>query len=112
MAAAAKIGIKLMTVVIGIPVGMVTKKVVERVWLAARPDNPPRKPSDSGVQWADALGWATLSAAGIVVADLLTRRSAEAAFKALTGSEPPPAKPSKDRKKLGKASEKSKATAD
>jgi hypothetical protein len=112
MAAAAKIGVKLMMIVIGIPVGMVTKKVVERVWLTARPQNPPRKPSESGVEWGDALGWAVLSAAGIVVADLITRRSAEAAFKALTGSEPPPARPGKDRKKLGKASEKSRATAD
>jgi hypothetical protein len=112
MAAAAKIGVKVMTIVIGIPVGMVTKKVVERVWLTARPENPPRKPSESGVQWADAIGWAALSAAGIVVADLVTRRGAEAAFKALTGSAPPATKPSRDRKALGKASKKSKATAD
>jgi|tagenome__1003787_1003787.scaffolds.fasta_scaffold20022672_1 Protein of unknown function (DUF4235) len=112
MAAGAKIGIKAMSVVIGIPVGIVTKKLVEQVWTLARPDDPPRKPSENDVHWVDAIAWAALSAAGIVAADLLTRRSAEAAFRAITGSEPPPAKPHKSAKKLAKASENSKATVD
>jgi hypothetical protein len=100
------------TIVIGIPVGMVTKKVVERTWIAARPDDPPRKTSESDVRWADAIGWAALSAAGIVVAELVTQRSAQAAFKAITGNDPPPPKQSKDAKKLEKAGAKAKATAD
>jgi uncharacterized protein DUF4235 len=112
MAAGAKIGIKTMTIVIGIPVGIVTKKLVEKAWVLARPDDPPRKPSESDVHWVDAIAWGALSAAGIVVADLLTRRSAEAAYRAITGSEPPPAKPHKSAKALAKASQKSKATAD
>jgi hypothetical protein len=98
MAVAGKVGLKLMSVVIGIPIGIVTKKTVERAWLAARPEDPPRKPSEPDVRWTDALGWAALSAAGIVVAEMITRRSAEMAYHAITGNEPPPPKPDKHRK--------------
>lgn len=112
MAAGAKISIKVITVAIGIPVGIATRKVVERTWEAARPGEGPRKPTEEGVQWGDAIAWGALSAVGIVIADLLTRRSAEAAYQALTGNPPPPGKPSKAHKKLSKASEKSPATDD
>jgi hypothetical protein len=112
MAAAAKIGVKAMNIVIGIPVGILTKKLVERVWVTARPDDPPRKASEADVRWGDAVAWAALSAVGIVVADLVTRRSAAAAFTAITGAEPPPSKPDRASKKLAKASAKSAATAD
>jgi hypothetical protein len=89
MAVAAKLGIKTMSVVIGIPVGIASKKLVERAWLAFRPEDPPRKPSEPDVRWVDALGWAALSAAGIVLAELITQRSAKAAYSAITGNEPP-----------------------
>lgn len=112
MAAGAKISIKAMSVVIGIPVGIATKKLIERAWIMARPEDPPRQPSEREARWSDAIAWGALSAVGIVVADLITRRSAEAAYKAITGNEPPPAKPDKATKVLAKASEKSKATAD
>ncbi len=112
MAAGAKISIKVITIAIGIPVGIATRKVVERTWEAARPGEGPRKPTDEGVQWGDAIAWGALSAVGIVIADLLTRRSAEAAYQALTGNPPPPGKPSKAHKKLSKASQKSPATDD
>lgn len=97
MAVAGKVGLKVMSAVIGIPVGIMTKKAVERAWLAVRPEDPPRKPSEPDVRWADALGWAALSAVGIVVAELIARRSAEAAYQAITGSQPPPPKPDKHR---------------
>jgi hypothetical protein len=103
---AGKIGMKLATIAVGIPVGIVTKKLVERTWATARPGDPPRKPSEPGVRWADALAWAALSAVGVVAADLLTRKGAESAWRALTGSEPPPPKPSKAQKKLEKAQDK------
>jgi hypothetical protein len=89
MAFGAKIGMKAISAVIGIPVGIVAKKATERAWLAARPQDPPRKPSEPGVRWTDAFTWAALSAVGIVAAELITQRSAKAAYKALTGSEPP-----------------------
>lgn len=113
MAAGANVAIKLMSIVISIPVGIATKKVVERTWQAARPENPPRKPSEPGVQWRDAIGWAALSSAGVVAADLVTRRSAETAYHAITGNPPPPPKPSKQEKKAQKkAAKKQPATAD
>jgi hypothetical protein len=89
MGLGSKIAMKGISVVIGIPVGIVTKKVVERAWLTARPDDPPRKPSEPDVRWTDALGWAALSAAGVVIAELVTQTSAKAAFRAITGNEPP-----------------------
>jgi hypothetical protein len=101
MAVGAKIGMKAISVVIGIPVGIVTKKLVERAWITARPEDPPRKPSEPQVRWSDALGWAALSAAGVVVTELVTQRGAKATFKALTGNEPP-AQPVKDERKAKK----------
>jgi hypothetical protein len=89
MGLGSKIAMKGISVVIGIPVGIVTKKVIERAWLTARPDDPPRKPSEPDVRWTDALGWAALSAAGVVIAELVTQTSAKAAFRAITGNEPP-----------------------
>jgi hypothetical protein len=111
MAVAGKIGIKLMSAAIGIPVGIVTKKAVERVWLTVRPEDPPRKPTEPEVRWLDALGWAALSAVGIVVAELVTRRSAEAAFHALTGSEPPAPKPDKHARNSSKEAAAARASA-
>jgi hypothetical protein len=97
MAVASKIGMKVISIFIGIPVGIASKKAVEHAWLAARPADPPRKPSEPDVRWTDALGWAALSAAGVVVAQLITQSSAKAAFKAITGNEPPRAKTVEDK---------------
>jgi hypothetical protein len=97
MAVGAKIGMKLISIAIGIPVGIASKKLVEHAWLAVRPADPPRKPSEPDVRWTDALGWAAMSAAGVVVAELITQSSAKATFKALTGSEPPRAKTVEDK---------------
>jgi hypothetical protein len=97
-----KIGMKILTIAVGIPVGIATRKAVEKAWLAAGPDRP-HKPSDEGVEWADALAWALVTAVGMVVADLITRKGAEEAYRTLVGSEPPvPAKP-KASKKVRKA---------
>jgi len=102
MSAGSAIGMKVLNIAIGIPVGIVTKRVVERVWLAARPENPPRKTNQKGVVWADAVTWAALSGAGVVVHELATRRGSEVAFRAITGNEPPPPPPSKAEKKAAK----------
>jgi hypothetical protein len=91
---------KAMTVAIGIPVGRASKKLVERSWAAARPGDPPRRPDDAGVAWGDAVGWAALSAAGVVLAQLLTRRGAEEVWRTFLGTEPPAPKPTKAQRKL------------
>src|SRR5581483_8422399 len=69
MAAAARIGVRLIAMVIGVQVSIATRKAVEGAWRAARPEDPPRKPSEKGVRWADAVAWGAMSAAGVVVAD-------------------------------------------
>jgi Protein of unknown function (DUF4235) len=100
---AGKMGMRLLTVVIGLPVGILARKAVEKKWEAARPfDPPPKKIKESGVDWADAIAWGVLSATGMVVADMITRKSAESTYRVLTGNEPPPAAP-KASKKVKKA---------
>jgi hypothetical protein len=111
MPAGSAIGMKVISIAIGIPVGILTRKTVEKVWLAARPEDPPRKPSQRGVTLADAVGWAALSGASMVVTEVLTRRGSEVAFRAITGNEPPPPKPSKAEKKAQKKAAKKAVTA-
>lgn len=101
-----KIGMKVATIIVGIPVGIVTKKAVEHTWATFRPAEAPRKPNESGVRWSDAISWAALSAAGVVAADLLTRKGAESAWRTIMGTEPPAPKGSRAQKKLGSAQEK------
>lgn len=91
--AAGKVGIKVMSLAIGIPVGIATRKAVQKIWDSTRGCETPRKPSDAGVQWTDAIVWAALSGVGVVVADLISRRTAEGAYRALTGNPPPATHP-------------------
>jgi hypothetical protein len=86
---AGKIVMKLLTVAVGIPVGIATKKAIEQTWASARSEDTPRKPSQPGVRWSDAIAWAALSAAGAVLANLLTRRGAEEVWRTVIGTEPP-----------------------
>jgi hypothetical protein len=96
---AGKMGMRLLTVVIGMPIGIVARKAVEKTWEAARPyDPPPKKVKESTVNWGDAVAWGVLSATGMVIADLVTRKSAESTYRVLTGNEPPPAKTKASRK--------------
>ena len=84
-----KLGFKLVTVAVSIPVGILARKGVEKLWNAARPNDPPHSPSEPGVSWADALGWAALSAIGIAAAELVSLKGAAEVWRTLTGSEPP-----------------------
>jgi hypothetical protein len=79
---------KVMTMAIGIPIGIATKNVVEKIWIAAGPDRP-RTAADDSVQWADAIAWAALTGVGMAVADLVTRKSATEVYRTLLGAEPP-----------------------
>jgi hypothetical protein len=93
----AKVGLKILTIAVGIPVGIATRKAVEQIWVAAGPDRP-RQAADAGVQWADAIGWAALVGISTAVADLLTRKGAEELYQTVVGSKPPvTAKPSASR---------------
>lgn len=103
---AGKIGMRALMIVVGIPVGIVTRNAVVRIWAAARPDGPPHDPKQADVKWGDAIGYAALSAAGVVAAELLTRKGAEQTWRVITGSEPPPPPPTRAEKKLAKAEQK------
>jgi hypothetical protein len=96
---AGKIGMKVLTIAVGIPVGIVTKKAVDATWSALRPEGTPRKPKDPNVRWPDAVGWAVLSAVGVVAADLITRRGAEEVWRVLLGTEPPQPKSEADKQR-------------
>lgn len=104
--AAGKIGMKVLTIAVSIPVARITKKVVARTWTAARPEDPPHGRKDRDAKWGDAIGFAALSAAGVVAAELATRKGAETAWRKITGVEPPPPPPTKAQKKLAKAAAK------
>jgi hypothetical protein len=99
---AGRLTMKIMTVVVSIPVGIATKKAVDKLWATARPADAPRKPGERGVKWADAVGWAALSAAGIVVTNLVARKGAEELWRTVVGGEPPPRSLTKDEKKQAK----------
>jgi hypothetical protein len=101
--AVGKLGMKVLTIAVGIPVGILTKKVVARTWTVARPQNPPHSPKERDARWADAIGYAALASGAAVAAKLATRKGAEATWRKLTGLEPPPPPPTKAEKKLAKA---------
>ena len=103
---AGRVVMKGLTVAVGIPGGKVVKKAVEGTWATARSADTPRKPKDPGVRWGDAVAWAALSAAGIVIAELLTRKTAEEAWRLVMGNEPPPPKKTRAEKNLEQAQEK------
>jgi Protein of unknown function (DUF4235) len=92
---AGKLVYKLVTIAVGIPVGIAARKGVEKAWRAARPNDPPRKASDPEVSWKDAAGWAALSAAGVAIGQLITYKGAASIYRGLTGSEPPAKAPKK-----------------
>jgi hypothetical protein len=83
----AKLTLKVLTIAVGIPVGIGARKLVERIWVAAGPDRP-RQASDDGVQWADAISWAALVGISTAAADLLTRKGAEEIYHTLLGAKP------------------------
>jgi hypothetical protein len=88
-----KVGFKVVNLAISIPVGIAVRKGVQKLWLSARPDDPPRKPTDPEVSWGDALGWAALSAAGVAVAELVSLKGAAEVYRFLSGSNPPVKQP-------------------
>lgn len=100
-----KIGMKVLTIAIGIPAGIATKKLVAHIWVTARPQDPPHTPKQRDARWADAIGYAALAAAGAVAAKLATRKGAETTWRTLTGLEPPPPAATRAEKKLAKAAE-------
>jgi hypothetical protein len=98
-----KISMKVLSIAVGIPVGIATRKVVARLWVAARPGEPAHDVKDREARWADVMGYAALAGAGGVAAKLLTRKGAESTYRKLTGLEPPAAGPTREQKRLEEA---------
>jgi hypothetical protein len=88
-----KAGWKIVTMAFAIPIGKLATRLTERAWLAFRPDDPPHDPAKSDTAWADAIGWAVVSAVGLAVGRLVATRSAATAWRAVFGVEPPGAEP-------------------
>jgi hypothetical protein len=88
-----KIGWKLITVLVSIPVGIGVRKGIEHLWRTARPNDPPRSAADPDASWADALGWAALSGAGVAAAQLATGKGAGSVWRKVMGTPPPVKKP-------------------
>jgi NADPH:quinone reductase-like Zn-dependent oxidoreductase len=86
---AGKVSVKILTMVIGIPVTIATRKLTERAFAAARPNAEYHEAEDAGVDWRDALVWAALSGVGFAAAQLVTRRGAQEVYHVITGNEPP-----------------------
>jgi hypothetical protein len=84
-----KIGWKLITILVSIPVGIGVRKGVEHLWRSARPNDPPRSPSDPDASWGDAVGWAALSGAGVAAAQLVTAKGAGSLWRKVMGTPPP-----------------------
>lgn len=103
---AGKLTMKLLTALVGVPVGILTKKLVARIWVVVRPENPPHAAEDLDARWLDAVGYAALASAAAVAAKLVTRRGAEETYRTITGLQPPPPPPTKAEKKLARAAAK------
>lgn len=84
-----KIGWKIVTLLFAIPIAKLTTKLTEKVWLALRPNDPPRDPAKSTTSWPDAIAWALVSAIGLAVGRLLAARSAAKAWRTVFGEDPP-----------------------
>lgn len=91
-----KVGWKLVTLVFAIPLAKMATKLTERIWLAVRPNDPPRDPAKSDTSWADAIGWAVISAIGLAIGRLLAARGAAKAWRTVFGEDPPGATPGAD----------------
>lgn len=88
-----KIGWKIVTLLFAIPIAKLATKITEQIWLALRPNDPPRDPGKSDTSWADAIGWAAVSAIGLAAGRLIAARGAARTWRTLFGQEPPGAKP-------------------
>jgi hypothetical protein len=100
-----KIGMKVLTIAVGVPVGIATRNAVARLWVAFRPEQPAHTVKDREARWADVMGYAALAGAGGVAAKLLTRKGAETTYRKLLGVEPPAAGPTREQKRLQQATE-------
>jgi hypothetical protein len=88
VAVSSKLGWKVTALAFAVPLGFAARKAVAAGWRAVRHDDPPEH-HDYQAGWTETLVWAALSGVAIAAAELLAARGAAAAWRSLTGSEPP-----------------------
>lgn len=69
--------------------GVLTRKLVTKVWTAITGSEPPANPEHPEVTWPEAIGWAVLSGVAVAVARLVATRTAADRWVKSTGSLPP-----------------------
>ncbi len=89
MAAVGKLGWRLLGVAFAVPTGYAVRKVLDTTWRAVRRADPPKDPAAPGTAWGDALAWAAASGVAVAAGRLVATRGATAAWRALTGKQPP-----------------------
>jgi hypothetical protein len=96
--AGSRFAFKMVSTLVAIPVGRVVTDATVRLWVAARPENPPTDPNEVDTDWRDALIWAGLTGVGAAVGQLLTTKGADTVWRAATGTPTPRPKPPKRKK--------------
>lgn len=89
MAAMSKLGWKVTALAFALPLGFAARKAVAAGWRAVRGE-PPKEPGAPGTSWGEALAWAAISGVAVAAAELVAARGAAAAWRSVTGTEPPP----------------------
>ena len=80
---------KLLGFAFAIPAGIAVRKVLDKAWMSARGDAPPKNPAAPGTNWTEALAWTAASGIAIALGRLVAARGAAATYKKLTGKLPP-----------------------
>ena len=93
---------KILTLLLSIPITRAVEAAVAKVWKTARPGSPSTDAHRPETKAGDAIGYAALTAAAAVAAQLLTRKASEKSYERLMGEPPPPPPPSKAEKKAAK----------
>ena len=69
--------------------GLLTQRVLEKMWKGVRGSSPPPVPADRSATWADALSWAIATGVGAGVARLVAIRTAARMWQATVHEAPP-----------------------
>jgi hypothetical protein len=101
---ASRLAFKILSSIVAIPVSKAIAKATGKVWMKARPENPPHNPKEVQTSWKDAFIFAGITGLGAAAAQVLTTKGADNVWRAMTGKPSPRPKLSKaDRAKADEA---------
>lgn len=86
---ASRIGFRLLSMVVAIPVGKAIASASGKAWAAARPNDPPHDPKQVQTNWVDALIFAGITGLSAAAAEILTTKGADTLWRAMTGRPSP-----------------------